>query len=52
MTSLVLLTLSYKNLPDGLKPTKTQVIIFCTRGKKIDLNDLDVIFNSNDLNTV
>jgi hypothetical protein len=31
---------------------KTQYIIFRTRGKKIDTNGLDVVFNSNDLNTV
>ncbi len=31
---------------------KTQYIIFRTRGKKIDPNGLDVVFNSNDLNTV
>ena len=30
---------------------KTQYIIFRTRGKKIDLSDMDVVFNSNDLNT-
>ncbi len=29
---------------------KTQYIIFRTRGKKVDLSDLDVVFNSNDLN--
>jgi hypothetical protein len=31
---------------------KTQYIIFRTRGKKIDLSGLDVVFNSNDLNTI
>jgi hypothetical protein len=31
---------------------KTQYIIFRTRGKKIDPNGLDVVFNSNDLNNV
>jgi hypothetical protein len=29
---------------------KTKYIIFRTRGKKINLSDLDVVFNSNDLN--
>jgi hypothetical protein len=49
-TELQKLAIWFKANKMALNVKKTQYIIFRTRGKKIDLSDLDVVFDSNDLN--
>jgi hypothetical protein len=49
-TELQKLAVWFKANKMAVNVKKTQYIIFRTRGKKVDLSDLDVVFNSNDLN--
>ncbi len=49
-TELQKLAIWFKANKMAVNVKKTQYIIFRTRGKKINLSDLDVVFNSNDLN--
>jgi hypothetical protein len=49
-TELQKLAIWFKANKMAVNVKKTQYIIFRTRGKKITLSDLDVVFNSNDLN--